>query len=94
MVSCCGIKLPALIPETDDDSHKILSKSVEDEYFIHINHPTTKDHYIAFIAYVSSDKFEIKKLYPEGNVEARLKCRSAGKIYAFCTKLGLFELKW
>lgn len=94
VVSCCGITLPALIPETDDDSHKILSKSIEDEYFIHINHPMTKDHYIAFIAYVSSDKFEIKKLYPEGNAEARLKCRGTGKIYAFCTKHGLFELKW
>lgn len=93
VVSCCGITLPALIPEIDDDSHKILSESVEDEYFIHINHPMTKDHYIAFIAYMSSDKFEIVKLYPEGNAETRLKCRGSGKIYAFCTKHGLFEIK-
>ena len=37
---------------------------------------------------------QIKRLYPEGNAEARLKCRGTGKISAFCTKHGLFELKW
>lgn len=93
VISCCGITLPVLIPETDDNSHTIIAEPVEDEYFIHLDHPMTKEHYISFIAYVSSEKFEIVKLYPEGNAEARLKCRGSGKLYAFCTKHGLFEVK-
>lgn len=93
VISCCGITLPALIPETDDNAHTIIAEPIEDEYFIHLDHAMTKQHYISFIAYVSVEKFEIVKLYPEGNAEARLKCRGNGKLYAFCTKHGLFEVK-
>lgn len=71
MVSCCGITLPPLEPETPDDAHAAAIEHIEDEYYISIAHPMTKDHYISFIAYCTGSRFESVKLYPEGNAEAR-----------------------
>ena len=47
MVSCCGITLPPLEPETPDDAHAATIEHIEDEYYISIDHPMTKDHYIS-----------------------------------------------
>ena len=41
---------------------------------------------------MKDDGFEIKKLYPEGNAEARFKIHSVKRIYAFCNKDGLFYI--
>ena len=53
VVSCCGITLPPLdISEADnaDEHHQLTLERVEDELFVTIHHPMTKDHYISFIA--------------------------------------------
>lgn len=78
MVSCCGITLPPLEPETPDDAHAATIEHIEDEYYISIDHPMTKDHYISFIAYCTGSRFESVKLYPEGNAEARFFGRGRG----------------
>lgn len=46
VVSCCGIMLPALEAEESDEDHAITIEAVEDEHFITILHPMTKEHYI------------------------------------------------
>ena len=61
--SCCGITLPVLEAENEDEEHIINCEIVEDEYYITIKHEMTKKHYISFIAYVTQDKFEFIKLY-------------------------------
>jgi len=93
VVSCCGITLPQLESETFDDLHGLEITPVEDEYLVRINHEMTKSHYISFIAYVTSDKTELVKLYPEGNPETRLQLRGAGILYAYCNRDGLFSAK-
>ena len=93
VVSCCGIKLPPLESETPYEKHRIKILPIEDEYFVQINHEMTKQHYISFIAYVTSDRTEIIKLYPEGNSETRFKSRGSGIIYYYCNKDGLFSIK-
>ena len=93
LVSCCGITLPPLEAETADDEHSITVESVEDEHFITISHPMTKQHFISFIAFVTSDRIQMVKLYPEGNAETRLQLRGFGKLYYYCNHHGLFQYK-
>ena len=93
VVSCCGITLPPLDAEECDDEHRINVETVEDEYYVTVDHPMTKDHYISFLAAVSDDGIQLKKLYPEGPCEARFRIRAVRKIYAFCNHHGLFLLK-
>ena len=93
LISCCGITLPALEAEAFDEQHEIEIVGVENEHFISINHDMTKKHYISFIAFVSSDRVQFVKLYPEGNAETRLLLRGGGFLYAFCNKHGLMKQK-
>ena len=93
VVSCCGINLPPLEAEACDAEHQVKKETVEDEYYVTLDHPMTKDHYISFLAAVSDDGIQLKKLYPEGPCEARFRIRAVRKIYAFCNHHGLFLLK-
>lgn len=93
VISCCGITLPALESEKCDKEHFINIEVVEDEHFITINHEMTKNHYISFIAYITANKFEMIKLYPEQNAETRFKLRKHGTLYVYCNKHGLMKKK-
>lgn len=92
VVSCCGIVLPALEPETEDDNHHMSIENVEDEYYITIQHDMSKKHYISFIAAVKYDGYEIKKLYAEGNAEARFKISGTKYFLYYCNMHGLFKV--
>ncbi len=93
VVSCCGITLPALEAETADDDHAITIENVEDEYFVTVHHPMTKEHFISFVAFVTSNRLQLVKLYPEGNAETRLQLRGMGYLYYYCNRHGLFRKK-
>ena len=84
VVSCCGVALPAQnISEAEnaDENHQLTVERVEDELFVTIHHPMTKEHYISFIAYLTGDKFQLVKLYPEGNATCRFPLRGKGVLY-------------
>ena len=91
--SCCGITLPALEAEEADEAHGVTIEKVEDEHFISIPHPMTKEHFISFLAYVTSDRLQMVKFYPEGNAETRLQLRGRGDLYYYCNQHGLFRKK-
>jgi DNA-binding XRE family transcriptional regulator/desulfoferrodoxin (superoxide reductase-like protein) len=93
VVSCCGVTLPALEAEDADDDHAVTIENVEDEHFITVRHPMTKQHFISFLAYVTSDRMQLVKLYPEGNAETRLQLRGRGWLYYYCNRHGLFRRK-
>ena len=93
LVSCCGITLPPLEAEAADDDHEVTIEHVEDEQFLTIHHPMTKDHFISFLAFVTSDRVQLVKLYPEGNAETRLQLRGMGRLYYYCNRHGLFQKK-
>jgi DNA-binding XRE family transcriptional regulator/desulfoferrodoxin (superoxide reductase-like protein) len=93
VVSCCGISLPALEAEETDGDHAISIQQVEDEYFVTVQHDMTKDHFISFIAHLTSDRVQFVKLYPEGNAETRLSLRGRGYLYIYCNKHGLMKQK-
>ena len=92
VISCCGITLPPLEAEEADLDHAVLIQQVEDEHFITIDHPMTKEHYISFVAFVTSDRVQFVKLYPEGNAETRLQLRGFGMLYWYCNHHGLFKM--
>ena len=89
--SCCGINLPILDAEIENEKHTINCQIVEDDYFISLEHEMTKEHYISFIAYITNNRCEIVKLYPEQNAEVRFYRRGKGIIYAYCNKDGLIK---
>lgn len=93
LISCCGVTLPALEAEEPDEAHGIRLERVEDEFFVTVEHPMTKEHYISMLAFVSSDRIQFVKLYPEGNPEARMQIRGRGRLYAFCNRHGMFKKK-
>ena len=88
--SCCGVQLPPLEREEDDAEHVILTERMEDDFFVSLSHPMEKTHYISFFAYVSADRVQLVKLYPEQNAEARFPIRGRGMLYAYCNHHGLF----
>ena len=93
MVSCCGITLPPQEPEEPDEEHEIRIELVEDEYYIRVDHPMTKEHHISFFAAVSDNGMQFVKLYAEGAAEARFKRSRVKKIVAFCNHHGLFQAR-
>lgn len=93
LVSCCGITLPALEAEPFDEDHALTIEKVEDEHFVSVRHDMTKQHYISFLAFATSDRLRFVKLYPEGNAETRLHLRGRGFLYGYCNRHGLMKQK-
>ncbi len=93
VVSCHGITLPPLEAEETDDAHRITIQKVEDEHFITVHHDMTKEHYISFVAYLTGDRVQFVKFYPEAGAETRLNFRGSGFLYLYCNKHGLMKQK-
>ncbi len=93
VVSCCGVVLPALEAEPEDEDHRLQFTKVEDEYYVTIPHEMSKIHYISFILALADDGFEVKKLYPEGPAEARFKVRRTRHLLYYCNRHGLFSVR-
>ncbi|MBQ3845825.1 MAG: helix-turn-helix domain-containing protein [Bacteroidales bacterium] len=91
VISCCGIVLPAAEPEPEDEEHHLCVERAEDEYYVTIPHEMSKAHYISFILAAKADGYELAKLYPEGNAEARFKIRGTKCFYYYCNRHGLFR---
>ena len=92
VIQCHGIILKPCQAEETDENHKIFIERVEDEYYVSIEHDMTKQHYISFVAALSSDKLQMIKLYPEGNAEARVKINGVRRILFYCNRDGLFSI--
>jgi len=92
VVQCHGMLLMPCQAEETDENHMIFIESIEDEYYVHIEHDMTKEHYISFVAALSADKLQMIKLYPEGNAEARFKINGVKKLLFYCNRDGLFYL--
>ena len=99
IISCCGIVLPALEAEPEEESdqgqetvsHRLNISRAEDEYYVTIDHEMSKTHYISFICAVHDDGCDFRKLYPEGPAEARFKISGTRFFYYYCNQHGLFR---
>lgn len=91
--SCCGVALAPTEAEEPDGAHALVVESIEDEWYVTLDHPMRKDHYISFIAYVTTDGVTIKKLYPEQEAAARFRRGQSGIIVAYCNRHGLVSVR-
>lgn len=92
VIHCHGVLLTPSHAEETDEKHKIFIERVEDEYYVRMEHNMTKNHYISFVAALSSDNIQMLKLYPEGNPEARFKMNGVRQILFYCNRDGLFSI--
>ena len=91
--SCCGINLPILEAEPENEEHTINCEIIENEYYIWVKHDMTKEHYISVMVATSSNDMQMVKLSPEGSAEAHFKRDRVRFIYAYCNRHGLFLIK-
>lgn len=91
--SCCGIGLPAQEAEQPDEGHEVCVEQIENDYYVTLDHPMTKEHYLSFVAYVTSDRVQLLKLYPEQSPAARFPRLGHGVLYVYCNRHGLFKMK-
>ena len=91
--SCCGITLPIQETEEQDEVHFFCVERMENEYYVNMQHPMNKSHYISFFAYITPDRVQIVKLYPEQNAEARFFIYGKGILLAYCNQHGLFKIR-
>lgn len=89
--SCCGITLSKQEAESVDENHSVLVEVIDDEYSVTMEHPMSKEHYISFIAYVTSNSAEVIKLYPEQEISVRFRKKGHGILYAYCNQHELFK---
>ena len=108
-ISCCGIALPVLevenavdgripaAPENaaaaDPSVHLPRVEVADGEVYLTMEHPMGKDHFISFMAYVTTDQVFFRKLYPEQTADARFPYRGPGTIFAYCNRHGLFACR-
>lgn len=91
--SCCGVQLVPCEAEDAGGDHAIAVERIEDEWYVTLDHPMQKDHYISFIAYITMDGVMLKKLYPEQEAAARFRMGASGIIYAYCNRHGLMRVR-
>ncbi len=91
--SCCGVTLPPLETEEADAAHTLHVEQIEHEYYLSMEHPMSKTHYISFFAYVTSGRMQLLKLYPEQNPEGRFPMSGHGMLYAYCNRHGLLGVR-
>lgn len=91
--SCCGVTLPPLEAEEPDEEHALCVEKIEYDWYVALDHPMTREHYISFLAYVTTDRVQLVKLYPQQEAAARFPMTGDGQLYACCNRHGLFRLK-
>ncbi|MGM9550663.1 MAG: SAM-dependent methyltransferase [Clostridia bacterium] len=92
-VVCCGSQLSPLEAKSADEKHMINVSEIENDFYVELNHPMTKEHFIGFIAYVTFDRVLTVRLYPEQDSAVRFPKMHGGQFYYYCNEHGLFEYK-
>lgn len=91
---CHGITLTPLEAEEDLNGHLPSIQTAEDEYYVSVQHEMKKEHYISFIAAVSSDRVQLVKLYPEGALLQDLKKAMLNTFIIIVTEEGFLDLSF
>lgn len=89
-IHCCGRRLEPL-KATEESIPDITVEEMDTDYYLTFDHPMTKEHYLAFAAYVKSDRITLHRLYPEQDVAVRFPVQRGGKLYVYCNQCGLMR---
>lgn len=88
-IYCCGRKIDALAANEDVDKPSITVEESDLDYYLSVDHPMSKDHYLSFAAYVNNDRVIFTRLYPEQSPAIRFPSCIGGKVYLYCVQHGL-----
>lgn len=91
--SCCGVTLPRLEADAADREHEVKIETIDNEYYVSLNHPMTRDHHISFMALLNWERLQLVKLYPEQDAAARFPRCGKGTLLLYCKKHGLYAVK-
>ena len=92
VVCCHGVTLPELVAE-ECTGHELQVELMDGDYYVSVEHEMTKEHYISFFAYVTMERVELCKLYPEQAAECRFRKKWGGFLYAYCNRHGLVRVR-
>lgn len=92
-LNCHGHNLEPLEARNPEGIMDYSIETVEDEYYVTVNHEMSKQDYMSFMACASADRVQIVKLFPEGMATARFKRELARYIYFYSEKDGLFKIQ-
>lgn len=92
-LACCGRRLEPLPECPEDETHRFVLEDLDDEYYVTLDHPMRKDHYLSFAALVGYDRVTLVRMYPEQDAALRLPRMQRGKLYIYCSEHGLFARK-
>jgi transcriptional regulator with XRE-family HTH domain len=70
-VYCCGRKIDGNLPVKAEPIEKLMVENIENEWFVSSDREMSKNNYVLFVAYLTSDKMLMTKLYPEWNLQTR-----------------------
>ena len=90
-VLCCGKILEPVKAQSPNENHTLKIVDDGEEFYLEIDHPMTKEHYVLFVSYVRFDKVLTVRLYPEQDCNVRIPKMYGGKFVYYCNKHGLFE---
>ncbi|MFQ9411109.1 MAG: helix-turn-helix domain-containing protein [Evtepia gabavorous] len=89
---CCGVALPPAEAEEAEREHAITVEQVEDDYYVTLDHPMSKGHFLSFVAYLTTDRVLLQR--PIRSRRRRFASRlGPGQILAYCNRHGLFRKK-
>lgn len=91
-IKCCGEKMEVLVPNEKDEKNLINAEITEDEIYIKIDHPMSKEHYISNVYMVKENVIDMIKLYPEQDAICRFKYLKNATIYCLCNEHGLYKM--
>lgn len=89
-VTCCGKKLAAQVLKKAEQSDQLEVQDMNTDWFITSNHPMTKVNYISFVAFMTGDRIQLIKQYPEWNLNVHLSKSGHGMLLWYSTKDGLY----
>lgn len=90
-IFCCGKKLEALKSDKSDGKSRIIIEKIDYDNYITVDHPMTKDNYLAFNALVTGDKIYFNRLYPEQEPSFRCPQIPRAKLFIYSKGKGLME---
>lgn len=92
-IACCGRKLGAMKARACDETHALHVEEMDGEWYVTLNHPMTKAHFIRFIACVGMERVLLVRLYPEQNAEVRMPKMPHATWYIGCSEDGLYTCR-
>lgn len=92
-VTCCDQTLLPLVPLPSESAPEIQVERIEMDYYLTVDHPMTKQDSVYFLACLTSDTIQLKKLYPQGSADARFAIRGSGLVVGYCNCHGFFQQK-